>query len=125
VPVAALSSCGRRRSEASDRCNASRCLRRHICIRPFALLAGLKIAARRTDCLRARVPLFVGPRGRGLEEEESHGMSVDRIMRRGSAGQGLVEYALIIALVAVVVIGTLILLGPQIASIFQNISNNL
>lgn len=40
-------------------------------------------------------------------------------------GQGLVEYALIIALVAIVVIGTLILLGPQIASIFQNISNNL
>jgi pilus assembly protein Flp/PilA len=46
-------------------------------------------------------------------------------LRRGDAGQGLVEYALIIALVAVVVIGTLILLGPQIASIFQNISNNL
>lgn len=42
-----------------------------------------------------------------------------------SRGQGLVEYALIIALVAIVVIGTLILLGPQIASIFQNISNNL
>jgi pilus assembly protein Flp/PilA len=42
-----------------------------------------------------------------------------------SNGQGLVEYALIIALVAIVVIGTLILLGPQIASIFQNISNNL
>ena len=41
------------------------------------------------------------------------------------SGQGLVEYALIIALVAVVVIATLILLGPQIASIFQNISNNL
>lgn len=40
-------------------------------------------------------------------------------------GQGLVEYALIIALVAVVVIGTLILLGPQIQSIFKNISNNL
>jgi pilus assembly protein Flp/PilA len=40
-------------------------------------------------------------------------------------GQGLVEYALIIALVAIVVIATLILLGPQIASIFQNISNNL
>ena len=40
-------------------------------------------------------------------------------------GQGLVEYALIIALVAVVVIGTLILLGPQISSIFQSISNNI
>ena len=45
--------------------------------------------------------------------------------RRQDRGQGLVEYALIIALVAVVVIATLILLGPQIASIFQNISNNL
>ena len=40
-------------------------------------------------------------------------------------GQGLVEYALIIALVAIVVIATLILLGPQIASIFQSISNSL
>jgi pilus assembly protein Flp/PilA len=42
-----------------------------------------------------------------------------------SRGQGLIEYALIIALVAIVVIGTLILLGPQIGSIFQNINNNL
>ncbi len=42
-----------------------------------------------------------------------------------SNGQGLVEYALIIALVAIVVIATLVLLGPQIASIFKNISNNL
>jgi len=52
-------------------------------------------------------------------------MSTRGSMRLRSAGQGLVEYALIIALVAVVVIGTLILLGPQISSIFQNISNNL
>ena len=40
-------------------------------------------------------------------------------------GQGLVEYALIIALVAVVVIGILILLGPAIGSIFSNIANAL
>jgi pilus assembly protein Flp/PilA len=40
-------------------------------------------------------------------------------------GQGLVEYALIIALVAVVVIGILILLGPAIGSIFSNIANSL
>ncbi|HEV2405388.1 MAG TPA: hypothetical protein VGR88_08045 [Ktedonobacterales bacterium] len=40
-------------------------------------------------------------------------------------GQGLVEYALIIALVAIVVIAALILLGPQIASIFKNVNNNL
>jgi hypothetical protein len=36
---------------------------------------------------------------------------LDRLFRR-DRGQGLVEYALIIALVAVVVIGILILLGP-------------
>jgi pilus assembly protein Flp/PilA len=52
-------------------------------------------------------------------------MSLRHVVRRGDAGQGLVEYALIIALVAVVVIGVLILLGPQVASIFQHISNNL
>lgn len=51
---------------------------------------------------------------------------LDRLfVRRAARGQGLVEYALIIALVAIVVIATLILLGPQISSIFKNISNNL
>jgi pilus assembly protein Flp/PilA len=49
---------------------------------------------------------------------------LDRLFRRES-GQGLVEYALIIALVAVVVIGILILLGPAIGSIFSNIKGNL
>lgn len=49
---------------------------------------------------------------------------LDRMFGR-EKGQGLVEYALIIALVAIVVIATLILLGPQIANIFKNISNNL
>ncbi|HEX9036558.1 MAG TPA: Flp family type IVb pilin [Ktedonobacterales bacterium] len=44
---------------------------------------------------------------------------------RRARGQGLVEYALIIALVAVVVIGALILLGPQIAAIFDKISSAL
>ena len=58
-------------------------------------------------------------------EKGSLGMVVRYPGRRLDRGQGLVEYALIIALVAVVVIATLILLGPQIASIFQNISNNL
>jgi Flp pilus assembly pilin Flp len=37
-----------------------------------------------------------------------------------SRGQGLIEYALIIALVAIVVIATLTLLEPQIGSIFQS-----
>lgn len=40
-------------------------------------------------------------------------------------GQGLVEYALILVLVAVVVIAILALLGPQIANIFSRITNGL
>lgn len=36
-------------------------------------------------------------------------------------GQGMVEYALIIGFVAIVVIATLILLGPAIAKKFQDI----
>jgi pilus assembly protein Flp/PilA len=45
---------------------------------------------------------------------------LDRIIRH-DRGQGLVEYALIIALVALVVIGILILLGPAIGQAFSNI----
>jgi len=37
----------------------------------------------------------------------------------------MLEYALIIALVAVVVIAALVLLGPQIANIFNSVNNNL
>ena len=36
-------------------------------------------------------------------------------------GQGLVEYALILVLVAIVVIAILLLLGPIIGNIFSNI----
>jgi len=38
-------------------------------------------------------------------------------------GQGLVEYALILVLVAIVVIAVLLLLGPVIGNIFYNIVN--
>ncbi|MDF2614266.1 MAG: hypothetical protein K0S71_2052 [Clostridia bacterium] len=40
-------------------------------------------------------------------------------------GQGMVEYALLIGLVAIVVIGVLILLGPAISAKFQEIINAL
>jgi pilus assembly protein Flp/PilA len=40
-------------------------------------------------------------------------------------GQGLVEYALILVLVAIVVIAILALVGPQIANIFSQITNGL
>lgn len=40
-------------------------------------------------------------------------------------GQGLVEYALILVLVAVVVIAILTVLGPQIGNVFSKITDNL
>jgi pilus assembly protein Flp/PilA len=38
-------------------------------------------------------------------------------------GQGLVEYALILVLVAIVVIAILIILGPVIGNVFSNFIN--
>ncbi len=40
-------------------------------------------------------------------------------------GQGLVEYALILVLVAVVVIAILTVLGPQIGNVFSKLTGNL
>jgi pilus assembly protein Flp/PilA len=40
-------------------------------------------------------------------------------------GQGLVEYALILVLVAIVVIAILLLLGPIVGNVFSNIVKNL
>jgi pilus assembly protein Flp/PilA len=40
-------------------------------------------------------------------------------------GQGLVEYALILVLVAIVVIAALMILGPIIGNTFSTINNSL
>ncbi len=40
-------------------------------------------------------------------------------------GQGLVEYALILVLVAIVVIAILTLLGPEIGNVFSRITSGL
>ncbi len=44
---------------------------------------------------------------------------------REDDGQGLVEYALIIAVIAIAVIVAMIFLRGQIENIFSNIGNNL
>jgi len=56
-----------------------------------------------------------------------------RVLRRTSLqafqylerGQGLVEYALILTLVALVVIAVLMILGPRIGSVFSSINKSL
>lgn len=40
-------------------------------------------------------------------------------------GQGLVEYALILVLIAIVVIAILLLVGPAVGNVFSTIVSNL
>ncbi|HEY8757710.1 MAG TPA: Flp family type IVb pilin [Candidatus Limnocylindria bacterium] len=51
-------------------------------------------------------------------------MSIQNFLREDD-GQGLVEYALIIAVIAIAVIVAMIFLRGQIQNIFSNIGNNL
>jgi len=46
-----------------------------------------------------------------------------RLLR--TKGQGLVEYALILVLIAIVVIGILTLLGNKVSTVFSNINSGL
>ena len=62
------------------------------------------------NMISARVALLLGEFSLSLEREE---------------GQGLVEYALILVLIAVVVTVALAFLGSQINSIFTTIGNAL
>mgnify|MGYP005821297717 CR=1 FL=1 len=50
---------------------------------------------------------------------------IDSLKERQEEGQGLIEYALIIVLIAIVVIAALLVLGPTIANVFNRVSNNL
>ncbi len=46
-------------------------------------------------------------------------------LRRDESGQGLAEYALILALIAIVAIVALIFLGGQISSILSNVGSSI
>ena len=47
------------------------------------------------------------------------------IRRDDEEGQTLVEYGLLLALIAIIVIVALIFLGPIVSQIFQNVGDNL
>ena len=46
-------------------------------------------------------------------------------LARREEGQGLVEYALILVLVAIVVIAILVLLGPIVGNVFSTVASRL
>ena len=55
-------------------------------------------------------------------------MREENIMKKfwkDESGQGMVEYGLIIALIAVAVIGALTLLGPKISGLFNGVAEAL
>jgi pilus assembly protein Flp/PilA len=58
--------------------------------------------------------LHSNPRGKGVNE---------MLFLPREEGQGLVEYALILVLVAIVVIAILLLLGPAVGNVFSTIVN--
>jgi pilus assembly protein Flp/PilA len=48
-----------------------------------------------------------------------------RFGREDEEGQTLVEYGLLLALIAIIVIVALLFLGPIVSSIFSNVAQNL
>jgi pilus assembly protein Flp/PilA len=50
---------------------------------------------------------------------------IARFRREDEEGQTLVEYGLLLALIAIIVIVALIFLGPIVSQIFQNVGKNL
>ncbi|MDQ3879957.1 MAG: Flp family type IVb pilin [Chloroflexota bacterium] len=50
---------------------------------------------------------------------------LDRFHRDDEEGQTLVEYGLLLALIAIVVVVALIFLGPIISQLFSNVGQNL
>ena len=51
--------------------------------------------------------------------------SILGVLRRDEEGQGLAEYALILALIAIIAIIALIFLGGQVSSILSNVGNSI
>ena len=50
---------------------------------------------------------------------------VDLLMLRDEEGQGLAEYALILALIAIIAIAALVFLGGEISAILSNLGANI
>jgi pilus assembly protein Flp/PilA len=60
-----------------------------------------------------------------LVQESNTNMNLDNLYNNDERGQGLVEYALILVLVAVVVIAVLLNLGPVVGDVFSKVNQAL
>ncbi len=50
---------------------------------------------------------------------------VENLLRRDEEGQDMIEYALLAALISIVAIAIILLVGPTISTIFQDVVNAL
>ena len=53
------------------------------------------------------------------------GFSLEQRLRKEETGATAVEYAMLVGFIAVGVIAVLVILGPQISAMFQNVSTSL
>jgi pilus assembly protein Flp/PilA len=60
-----------------------------------------------------------------IRENQKKGEYINMLFAPKEKGQGLVEYALILVLVAIVVIAALMILGPIIGNTFSTINHSL
>ena len=76
-----------------------------------------------------RVPYAAATYPEGKEEREEMLQFIStllaRFRREDEEGQTLVEYGLLLALIAIIVIVALLFLGPIVSQIFQNVGDNL
>ena len=52
-------------------------------------------------------------------------LELARIELRREEGQTMTEYGVLLALIAVIVIAALLILGPKIVAVFNNVSSHL
>ena len=58
-------------------------------------------------------------------EMQSIYLAIANLLRRDDEGQGLAEYALILALIAIIAIIALIFLGNQVSNILSTVGNSI
>ncbi|MGH7643542.1 MAG: hypothetical protein ACRENX_11155 [Candidatus Dormibacteria bacterium] len=67
----------------------------------------------------------LGLKRRAQRSVDGAGEWFARRLRSGSPGQGMVEYSLILVLVAIVVLVIFIVLGHRVSDMYSNINNGL
>ena len=81
---------------------------------------------RRADGWVVREPSLIRPGGSGRTGVSPMSQLIGRLVAtQDEDGQGLAEYALILALIAIVAIVALIFLGGSISSIISDVGNSL